>query len=358
MFDFISNVAALAAAGVGRMPGVLVQADITTEKWFDIGEAPTIFWIVAGAALVALVGFILWTNRSNKVPHSIAPGVLGVLVGLFIVWTYFLYLVPALTATALPPTDRTWSWQHGETLRDPGGSNLQGDPARGFDVYVAQSCATCHTMYVRPQDLGTGWAEGIGAEDIAQAEDYVHMPNPPLGTQRNGPDLSWIGRRIPDMGYQLDHLVNPRKYKPDSIMPTYKHLSDRDLADLAAFLVTLGNPKRDLLAGTIGPSMGELDLSDVAQYGAELYRTEGCVACHSIDGSANVGPSWLGLWGSQRPLEGGGSVLGDADYIRESMIDPNAKVAAGYPAIMPNYSRLSDEQMDSIIAFMESLGGE
>lgn len=358
MFEFMNVLAASAAAGAGRMPGVLAQADITTDKWFAVGEAPLIFWVVVGAVVVGLLGFIVWTSRSNKVPHSIGPGVLAGLVGLFIVWTFFLYLVPALTATAVPVTERTWSWQHGETLRDPGGSNLQGDPARGLDVYVAQSCSTCHTMYVRPQDLGTGWAEGVGAEDVAKAEDYVHMWSPPMGTQRNGPDLAWIGRRIPDMGYHIDHLVEPRKYKPDSVMPTYRHLSDRDLADLAAFLVTLGNPKWDLLAGTIGPSMADLDLSDVAQYGAELYRAEGCVACHSIDGSANVGPTWLGLWGSQRPLDDGTSVLGDAEYIRESIVDPNAKVAAGYPAIMPNYSRLDDEQIEALTAFIESLGGE
>lgn len=339
------------------LPGVLAQADITTDKWFAMGDAPPIFWVVVTMVVVGLVGFIVWASRSNKVPHSISPAMLGGFVGLLIVWTFFLYLVPAMTATAVPPTDRTWDWTHGEVLKDPGGSSLQGDPARGLDLYVAHSCAACHTLYVRPQDLGTGWAEGVGAEDVAKAEDYVRMWAPPLGTQRNGPDLAWIGRRIPDMGYQIDHLKDPRKYKPDSVMPTYRHLSDRDLADLAAFLVTLGNPKRDLLSGTVGPSTADLELSEVAQYGAELYRTEGCVACHSIDGSANVGPTWLGLWGTDRPLADGSSVFVDADYIIESMVDPNAKVAAGFPAIMPNYSRLDEEQLEALTAFIESLGG-
>lgn len=358
MFELVNSKATFAFAATGSFPGVFVQAGITTDKWFDFSDAPASFWLVVGVSVLALVAFIVWASRSNKVPHSIAPGVLGVLVGLLIVWTWVLYLVPALTAAALPATERTWSWKHGETLQDPGGSGLQGDPARGFDIYISQACATCHTLYVRPQDLGTGWAEGIGAEDVARAEDYVHMPQPPLGTQRNGPDLTWIGRRIPDMGYHIDHLVEPRKYKPDSIMPTYKHLSDQDLADLAAFLVTLGNPKQALLAGTVGPSTSDLELSPVAQYGAELYRAEGCVACHSIDGSTNVGPTWLGLWGTDRPLADGSSVFVDAEYIRESIVDPNAKVAAGYPAVMPNYSRLSDEQIEALTAFIESLGGE
>src|SRR5690606_10847694 len=116
--------------------------------------------------------------------------------------------------------------------------------------------------------------------DVAAASDYLGMPSPPMGTQRNGPDLSFIGRRIPDMTYQIDQLKEPRKYKPDSVMPTYRHLSERDLRDLAAFLVTLGNSKSELLAG--GASVAAVTdaaaaLSEKARLGAELYRTQGCV---------------------------------------------------------------------------------
>lgn len=335
-----------------------VGGDITTEKWSALGQAPPIFWVVVGAVVVGLVGFMVWAGRSNKVPHSIAPGVLGGLAGLFIVWTFFLYLVPAMTATAVPETERTWNWAPGEVLNDPSGTALKGEPYRGLQLYVAHSCSTCHTMYVRPQDLGTGWAEGIDGNDVARAGDYVRMPSPPMGTQRNGPDLAFIGRRIPDMGYQIDHLVNPRKYKPDSIMPTYRHLSERDLADLAAFLVSLGNSKQALLSGQVFPGLDDVVLSDAAQFGADLYRTEGCVACHSIDGRANVGPTWKDIWGQERELEGGGSVVVDAEYIRESIVDPNAKVAKGYPAVMPNFARLTDEEIDALTVFIESLGGE
>src|SRR5690606_18959404 len=133
--------------------------------------------------------------------------------------------------------------------------------------------ATCHTLYVRPQDIGTGWAEGVTAEDAAQTSDYVDVPAPPLGTQRNGPDLTYIGRRIPDMTYQIEHLKDPRKFKPDSIMPTYRYLSEQDLRDLAAYLVSLGNSKQDLAAGAAGPALpGDGELSEEAALGLELYR--------------------------------------------------------------------------------------
>ncbi len=331
---------------------------ITTEKWLSLGEAPLIFWLVVGAVLVALVSFAVWTYFSGKVPRSITPGTLGSLVGLLIVWTFFLYLVPAMSATQVAPTDRTWSWQPGDVLQDPGGSALEGEPYRGYQVYVANSCAACHTLYVRPQDLGTGWSEGTGSADVARAEDYLFMPEPPLGTQRNGPDLSFIGRRIADMTYQIDHLVDPRKYKPDSIMPSYSHLSERDRRDLAAFLVTLGNSKDQLLqGGTAGAgALDTVDLDPQVRLGAELYRSQGCVGCHSIDGRVNVGPTWKGTWGTEREIEGGGSVIVDAEYLRESILKPNAKIAKGYPAAMPPFDRLSDEEIDALIAYIESLG--
>lgn len=339
------------------MNGLSVH-DITGEKWDAIGQAPMIFWVVVGVVVIGLVGFIVWAARSKKVPHSIAPGVLGGLVGLFIVWTFFLYLVPAMTATAVPVTDRTWSWEYGEIMNDPGGSGLTGEPRRGLDVYVSQACSTCHTMYVRPQDLGTGWAEGVSSDDVARAEDYVRMPSPPMGTQRNGPDLSWIGRRIADMGYQIDHLIEPRKYKPDSIMPTYRHLSEKDLNDLAAFLVTLGNSKQSLLSGTVVSQPATDDLSPSARLGADLYRSLGCVACHTLDGGPSVGPTWYGIWGEEEEMEDGSVVVVDRDYLHESIVDPNAKIVKGFAAVMPPYSQLTDEEIDALIDFIESVGGD
>lgn len=332
---------------------------ITTDKWESFSQAPIAFWLVIGLTVVALLGFIIWTSRSRNVPHSIGPGVLGGLVGLFIVWTFFLYLVPALTATAVPTTERTWAWEPGELLQDPGGSDLVGEPYRGYQLYIAQSCVTCHTMYVRPQDIGTGWAEGVGGGDVARAEDYVLMSSPPLGTQRNGPDLAWIGRRIPDMTYQIDHLVDPRKYKPNSIMPTYRHLSDQDLADLAAFLVTLGNSKEELLAGTVAGGVDTSELSPSAQLGQEIYRGSlGCVGCHTINGDPNLGPTWLGLWGSERELEDGSVVIADEEYLIESIVDPSAKVVKGFMNVMPPFGNfLSDEEIQGVVDFIRELGG-
>ena len=72
-------------------------------------------------------------------------------------------------------------------------------------------------------------------------------------------------------------------------------------------------------------------------YGAEGF---GCVGCHSIDGNPGVGPTWLGLFGRQEQMTDGTTITADDEYLRESILNPNAKIVAGFnPNIMPqNYA--------------------
>lgn len=83
----------------------------------------------------------------------------------------------------------------------------------------------------------------------------------------------------------------------------------------------------------------------------------GCVACHSIDGSKIVGPSWLGLFESEVPLVGGTTVFGDEDYIRRSILEPDFQIHEGFVNLMPSTfgETLTTEQIDQIIAFIISL---
>ncbi|MCC6673916.1 MAG: c-type cytochrome [Thermomicrobiales bacterium] len=85
-----------------------------------------------------------------------------------------------------------------------------------------------------------------------------------------------------------------------------------------------------------------------------------CLACHTIDGSQAVGPTWKGLYGSKVELEDGSTVVADAAYLIESIKDPNAKVVKGFPAgAMPPYgSILSDENIADLVAYIETLAGD
>ncbi len=97
--------------------------------------------------------------------------------------------------------------------------------------------------------------------------------------------------------------------------------------------------------------------SDV-ECGQRWADTYGCLACHSTDGTAIVGPTWQGLFGSQVKLTDGTSVTADEAYIQNSILKPNAQVVAGFqPSIMPqNFADiLSEDQINQIIAFIKSL---
>ena len=88
-----------------------------------------------------------------------------------------------------------------------------------------------------------------------------------------------------------------------------------------------------------------------------VLAAQQCVACHTVDGGQAVGPTWLGLYGSEVELEDGTTVIADEEYIHESIVEPNAKIHAGYPAnVMPSYAAtLSEEQIQNIIAYIRTL---
>ena len=87
--------------------------------------------------------------------------------------------------------------------------------------------------------------------------------------------------------------------------------------------------------------------------GRALYASAGCAACHS---QARVAPGLEGRFGSRVQLEGGGDALFEEAYVRESILDPNAKVVAGYPRMMPTYrGQLSETQVDQLVAYVLSL---
>ena len=63
------------------------------------------------------------------------------------------------------------------------------------------------------------------------------------------------------------------------------------------------------------------------------------------------------MFGGKESLVDGSEVLVDADYLIESIIDPAAKIVAGYPPVMVAY-QFSDEQLQSLVAYIESLSSE
>lgn len=102
------------------------------------------------------------------------------------------------------------------------------------------------------------------------------------------------------------------------------------------------------------PSGDQPDDPQAAE-GQQIYAAN-CQSCHTIDGGEATGPTWQGLFGSEVPLEGGETVTADEEYIRQSIVDPNAQIHEGYPPVMPSFEgRLTDEQIDAVIAYIQTL---
>ena len=93
-----------------------------------------------------------------------------------------------------------------------------------------------------------------------------------------------------------------------------------------------------------------------AEEGQKLFQSLACITCHRAD-SQGRGPRLEGLFGRTVRLSGGATVVADADYIRESILNPTAKVVDGYQPIMPTFQGLvTEEQLLQLIAYVRSLG--
>jgi cytochrome c oxidase subunit 2 len=91
----------------------------------------------------------------------------------------------------------------------------------------------------------------------------------------------------------------------------------------------------------------------MATAGAHLFQQMGCAMCHGT-GQA---PALEGLFGSSVQLYGGETVLADEGYIRESILNPRAKMVAGYAPIMPTFQgQLSEEELTQLVSYIKSLG--
>ena len=103
-------------------------------------------------------------------------------------------------------------------------------------------------------------------------------------------------------------------------------------------------------------SSGPKEMS-LADKGKEIYKTKNCIGCHSLDGSKNIGPTWRGLYGSNRNFSDGSSLKADDNYIKESILNSNKKIVKGYPPNqMPSYQgQLTDEDITAVIEFIKTL---
>ncbi len=165
----------------------------------------------------------------------------------------------------------------------------------GRRIYAREGCWYCHTQQVRPvkADANLG--------PVSVPGDYAYDKPALLGSERQGPDLAWVGDRLPDINYHIAHLRNPRSTMPLSIMPSYDHLPDHELRAVAAYLVSLKS-------GTLPEKQMRLRQRHAHAYPPPAYRLQNpvnatrehmaagrrfyerhCAGCHGANGRGDTG---------------------------------------------------------------------
>jgi len=100
----------------------------------------------------------------------------------------------------------------------------------------------------------------------------------------------------------------------------------------------------------------EANISDPVELGSRLFARKGCMSCHSTNGKAGIGPSLKDVWGKTESLSDGSTVEVNAEYIRESILVPNAKLVKGYGPKMNSFAgQLSEKEIGYLIEYFKTL---
>ena len=147
-------------------------------------------------------------------------------------------------------------------------------------------------------------------------------------------------------------------------MPPYAgRIPEEDLSGILDYLIGLNAETQNV--ETVEKESEQPDKTaevaipvDLAALGEALAGKNGCLGCHSTDGSRRVGPSFKGLSGNERTVVRDGQeirVLADFDYLRRAIKTPATEIVQGYPAAMPPYPGLSDDDIKALQAWLETL---
>lgn len=221
-----------------------------------------------------------------------------------------------------------------------------------YDIY----CSVCHG--------GTGDGRGI---IMTGSYGYVPAPSYHRDASREMPDGEFYSaiangiRSMPSYATQIEvedrwaivayiRALQKSQYVPESEMEQF----NVDLAQLNQEYQAEQERQEALAAQRAGS--GEEEIS--AERGEQLFTANACNACHSLDGSDLVGPSFAGLYGKERNFQDGTSTTADEDYLYESITQPDAKIVEGYQNAMAAYDYLSEGELQSLIEYIKTLSDE
>jgi mono/diheme cytochrome c family protein len=230
------------------------------------------------------------------------------------------------------------------------GVDEKGEPSQEFgtgveeawDANVARGesryriyCAPCHGLELD--------GKGTVAQLALDGGPRLTVPPPSLHSERVAKELV-IGK----IYGAIRNGVN------NGNMPSYAaQIPVADRWAVVAYVKAQQMKKDPTVPKKPGKAADVVVTAATAEAGAALYKARGCNACHSIDGSRLVGPSFKGLAGRMEKTSAG-EVMVDLAYVKESILQPMAKIVDGYPPAMPAQA-LNDLEIESVYKYFETL---
>ena len=144
-------------------------------------------------------------------------------IGLLLAGVILLSFVSIATTIALPASDPALEAKPRE---------LTAEQMHGMDVFKAEGCWYCHTSYVRETRADKQLGEPL------DAKAYAGMSPSMLGSERDGPDLTYLHTRFANASDLVAYLRDPQSGGRRTSMPSYGYLSGTDLDALAAYLLS------------------------------------------------------------------------------------------------------------------------
>lgn len=230
----------------------------------------------------------------------------------------------------------------------------------GYQVFMDQRVAPDDAYEVNV--TGQKWIWQFTYENGARTNGELHVPaGRPVKLVMNSSDVIH-SFYVPD--YRIKQDVLPGRYTEvwfnaaepgESIVFCTEYCGTSHSDMMAKVIVHEEEEFQNWLADNSGGGSKPEDLAP-AEWGEQLAQEWACTTCHSTDGSSLTGPTWQGVFGSEEALADGSTVTVDENYLRESILEPSAKVVDGFPDVMNTYQgQLSDEQINAIIEYIKTL---
>lgn len=228
----------------------------------------------------------------------------------------------------------------------------------GFRNYIQSQVAPNEALEITV--TAKKWVWSFEYPDGTRTLNEVHLPvNKPVRFIMTSEDVIH-DFYVPDMRVKMD--IVPNRYTEVWFQPTVEGFHQLTCAEYC------GKGHSDMRGKIIVDSPEKYQkwveeggdewktMSPMA-YGQLLYESKGCSTCHSLDGTRiqGGGPSWKGIFGRPEKMNDGKEYMVDANYLRESMMVPSAKVVAGYDNIMPVFQGLLRErEISALIQFIKA----